>query len=677
MNKILPFILLSIIFSVPLHTCAQDTINMNEIRVTSWMVNQSLQRTTTAAAIIDSSKMRIQHVASLVPAFNAVPGVRMEERSPGSYRLSLRGSLLRSPFGVRNVKVYFNEFPLTDAGGNTYINVIPPTAISDIEILKGPDGSLFGANSGGVVNIHSNGGKDKLTAEAAGGSYGLFRQNVAFTKQAGNQVFSIAESYQRSDGYRANSKLHRFYIHATDEWRYSKNNTLKLLFFYGDLYYQTPGGLTKAQYDSAPSQSRPNTATLRSAKEQKAAVYNKMFFDGVSHIMEINKHIQNVTAIFASTVDFKNPFITNFEVRKEDTYGARTFFTFSNTLRSMIECQYNIGIEWQQTKSSISNYRNNFGDKGDLVSAGNITTDQHFIFNKLKIDILKKLLIEAGLSVNYYSYRFKDSAQLNNNFKPQWMPRVALSYTALKKITLRASVSKGYSTPTTAEVRPSNNLIYRNLQAETGVNTEAGIRWSAFANRLWIDIAAYQYKLSNAIVQQQDSSGTAYFVNAGGTIQKGLEFQVNYQAIAPAKKGFIKKLQFSNSSTINNFKFQHYSINQSDYSGKNITGVPKYVFVSSVFAETKPGPWLFIQHNHTSNIPLNDGNSFFAKAYDLIQMKLGYPVQLSRCKLELYAGVDNILNVHYSLGNDLNAAGNRFYNAAALRNYFIGFTFSR
>ena len=37
----------------------------------------------------------------------AIPGVRMEERTPGSYRLSIRGSLLRSPFGIRNVKVYF------------------------------------------------------------------------------------------------------------------------------------------------------------------------------------------------------------------------------------------------------------------------------------------------------------------------------------------------------------------------------------------------------------------------------------------------------------------------------------------------------------------------------------------------------------------------------------------
>jgi iron complex outermembrane receptor protein len=34
--------------------------------------------------------------------------------------------------------------------------------------------------------------------------------------------------------------------------------------------------------------------------------------------------------------------------------------------------------------------------------------------------------------------------------------------------------------------------------------------------------------------------------------------------------------------------------------------------------------------------------------------------------------MDNILNEVYSLGNDINAAGNRFYNPAPRRNVFAG-----
>jgi len=70
---------------------------------------------------------------------------------------------------------------------------------------------------------------------------------------------------------------------------------------------------------------------------------------------------------------------------------------------------------------------------------------------------------------------------------------------------------------------------------------------------------------------------------------------------------------------------------------------------------------------------LNDANSEFAKAYTLLQAKIGWKRQLrSSLGLELFAGADNLLNEQYSLGNDINAAGNRYYNAAPGVNYFAG-----
>src|SRR5690606_40725816 len=110
---------------------------------------------------------------SLTSAINTVSGIRMEERSPGSYRLAMRGSLIRSPFGVRNTKVYMDEMPLTDAGGNTYFNLLDPNAIAAVQVIKGPDGSLFGANSGGVIRITPAGfdsNANRLNFQLAGGS---------------------------------------------------------------------------------------------------------------------------------------------------------------------------------------------------------------------------------------------------------------------------------------------------------------------------------------------------------------------------------------------------------------------------------------------------------------------------------------------------------------------------
>lgn len=670
--------LLLFIFNIYFSAMAQDTLLFKEIRITTSIVKQTLFRTPEAAAVIDSTKLSLQTIVSLLPAFNAIPGVKMEERSPGSYRLSIRGSLLRSPFGVRNVKVYMNDYPLTDAGGNTYINVLSLNAVKKIDILKGPDGSLFGANSGGVITFHSTPGSNKIETGISGGSYGLLNQYMQLGVEKAKHSFRITESYQRSDGYRENSQLHRFYLQADEHWRYAENRSIKALVFYSNLYYQTPGGLTKLQYDNDPSKSRLATATLPGAKEQKAAVYNKMLFTGITHETKINSQLEHVIALFASQVNFKNPFITNFETRKENTAGVRTYFSFfsKQPVAKRLKWEYNIGLEWQQTGSDIANFENNKGEKAGLLAAGNILTDQHFFFNKLKIDLNKKLLFEAGLSINYYRYRFSDSVVLKNRFKPQLMPRLAMSYFPVKNIALRSTVSRGYSAPTTAEIRPSDNNLYTGLQPETGLNLEAGIRY-ALKNKLWIELSAFTYKLKNAIVRQQNLSGSEYFINAGGTKQNGIEGQVNFTVFSSKKHtSFLHKIQLTSSGTFNQFTFKNYIVSNADYSGNKITGVPKRSVVSNLLLRFKYDWYFFLQHQYSSAIPLNDANDVFAASYNLFQLKLGYPVKIKNAQLSFFAGIDNITNEKYSLGNDLNAAGKRYYNAAPTRNCFLGITYS-
>ncbi len=661
------------------HIYGQDTMDINEVKIFTYLVRQNLMQSPAAASIIDSTQLKYQAFNSLVPAFNSVPGVRVEERSPGSYRLSIRGSLLRSPFGIRNIKVYMDDYPLTDAGGNTYLNAISMNGINAIEILKGPDGSLFGANSGGVVNIKTGKKGNIISGEVAGGSYGLLKQNIIVAHSQGNNDFSFTQSYYRNDGYRQNSKMQRLYLQANNKWQYSKKSSLSILAFYSDLFYATPGGLTYSQYINNPSQARQPTPVLPGAAEQKAAVYNKMIFGGITYSIQLSAVIKNVLAVFGSSVDFKNPFITNYEVRKENTFGARTYFIFGNNNNKVkLKFEYNIGTEWQQTRSGIDNYANILGEKGLLLASGNVNTSQYFFFNRIKTTINEKLILEAGLSLNFYTYHFTDSFVLQNSFKPQWMPRFGINYAFSNQFTIRSSVSKGYSPPTTAEIRPSDNRVYSNLQAETGLNIEFGARYFSGNKRLWVDLSLFQYRLSDAIVRQQAIVGTEFFVNAGGTDQKGTELQAYYIFILPHQNRQIKKLQFNNSITCYNFNFSNYRIDTANYSGKLLTGVPKFVSVSSLIAELKNGFYLFVQHNHTSPVFLNDANTVKADAFELIQLKAGFNFFIKhKYKVDISAGVDNLLNVTYSLGNDLNASGGRFYNAAPLRNYFIGIAVSK
>jgi iron complex outermembrane receptor protein len=52
--------------------------------------------------------------------------------------------------------------------------------------------------------------------------------------------------------------------------------------------------------------------------------------------------------------------------------------------------------------------------------------------------------------------------------------------------------------------------------------------------------------------------------------------------------------------------------------------------------------------------------------------RIGFRKFISRWKGDVFAGIDNAANIKYSLGDDFNAALNRFYNAAPTRNYFAG-----
>jgi iron complex outermembrane receptor protein len=100
-----------------------DTLKeLQTVIIKAYEQNRQLKEVSAGVNYIGQVQLERFSNANILPALNATAGVHMEERSPGSYRLNVRGSTLRSPFGVRNVKVYWDGIPFTDPGGNTYLN---------------------------------------------------------------------------------------------------------------------------------------------------------------------------------------------------------------------------------------------------------------------------------------------------------------------------------------------------------------------------------------------------------------------------------------------------------------------------------------------------------------------------------------------------------------------------
>jgi iron complex outermembrane receptor protein len=253
------------------------------------------------------------------------------------------------------------------------------------------------------------------------------------------------------------------------------------------------------------------------------------------------------------------------------------------------------------------------------------------------------------------------------------MPKIALSFKLMDGFFARVSVSRGFSPPAIDEIRSSDNIVNTQLQPENGLNFESGLRLGTKNDRFWIDILGFNYRLRDAIVRRMNPDNTEFFVNVGGTLQLGLESTFRAWVVEPGNTGLLRGLQFQNSLTLSRFRFRNYMQGSVDFSGNNLTGVPAHVAVTSLTMIFPHRINLFVQHYYTGPIPLNDANSVFSKAYNLVQLKIGWSLKSSTGnKLELYTGVDNLLNEEYSLGNDLNAMGSRYYNPSPVRNYFGG-----
>ena len=147
-----------LLFTLKSFAQTQDSlkeISLPAVIIKAFEQNRKLKDVPAAVNYIGKQNLESFSPSSIVSAINSTPGVRMEERSPGSYRLNIRGSSLRSPFGVRNVKIYYNDIPYTDPGGQSYLNELGYYNFNSIEIIKGPNNSLYGAGTGGVLLIES------------------------------------------------------------------------------------------------------------------------------------------------------------------------------------------------------------------------------------------------------------------------------------------------------------------------------------------------------------------------------------------------------------------------------------------------------------------------------------------------------------------------------------------
>lgn len=657
-----------------------DTVKvLDEITIRAYEADRPLLEVPASVGLILESDLTRFSNTSLVSSVNNLPGIRMEERSPGSYRFSIRGSSLRSPFGVRNVKVYWNNLPMTDPGGNTYLNQLDANIVGQMEIIKGPGSSLYGAGTGGVLLMQSPKPRNQttLTGSWLSGSYGLRSYQLGFNQGTEKTSQSISYQHQQADGYREQARMVRDQLNGAFNFTISDKEKLEAIIFYTDLYYQTPGGLNETEYDADPRQARPAAGAQPGAVSQQAAVSLRSFYSGLSYQYQFSKNIHSRTGVFGNFVQFENPSIRNVERRLEQNMGARSVTDFSFSVGSWHSKLY-AGGEFLHGYSPVKNYQNFQGNTGLLQNDDEIRTLQYSVFAQSEFT-KESWIITAGLSSNWVNYRLLrlsdiQPAPQETTYNPVLTPRIALLRKINSAFSVHGNVSWGFSPPTLAEVRPSNGVFNTALQSEKGVQVELGARGYFINRKFFVDAAIYHFGLNQTIVVRRDVNNADYFINAGATDQNGVEVLLNWQPglITPSLTNF----KLWSGLTLNYYTFKDYIKDNDSFSGNDLTGVPKLVVTGGADITMRNGIYCHLTVNYTSSIPLNDANTVFADSYTLFGTKIGYKSSFGKnLPVNIFAGADNLLDEKYSLGNDLNAAAGRYFNAAAGRNYYAGIQF--
>lgn len=669
--------LLSFLFSNS-QIITDSSQTLGEVIVKAYEQNQNLKKV--PAAINQISKARLERFSNtnILPALNSTPGVHMEERSPGSYRMNVRGSTLRSPFGVRNVKVYWDGIPFSDPGGNTYLNQLSFFNFNSLEIVKGPAGSLYGAGTGGAILINST--TDQLAPTLAVnlvfGSYDLGSANIQFNqgKEKFRNTFNF--SHLQSHGYRYHTSMRRDVVTWQTQIASGKKESVRFNLLYGDLFYETPGALTKTEYEKDPRAARPAAGAFPSADKAKAAIFQKTWLGGLNNHYKFSSNFENSIIFYAAYSNIKNPTFRNYEARKEPHLGGRTVFTWKPTTKN-VATTFVFGGEMQQGSFNIRTYSNTNGRPGVILTNDDVKNRIWSAFTQADLKLKHDIDITAGLSINKSSIKIKrltnPSLPLQKrSYKNEAAPRLSVSKRIFADLYLYASVAKGFSPPTTAEVLPSTSVISTELNAEHGINYETGIKSNWLNKHLYVEVNAFYYRLTNAIVQRRDASNADYFMNAGATKQKGIESQASYLFLN-SSNSFTSNARIWISHTWNNFTYSDFKQLTNDYSGKKLPSVAKHTIAAGADLVIKAGVYLNITYYYSDPIPLNDANAEFASSYNLLGGRIGWKKESKKKnKFDLFAGIDNAFDITYSLGNDINAAGGRYYNAAAGRNYYCG-----
>lgn len=173
-----------------------------EVIVTSSRIPTPLREVGTSVSVVDIETIQLRGFANVADVLRYEPGISVVNNGGvgRTTEVSIRGER-----GYRT-KVFIDGIEITDVStpqaGPNFSN-LSSTGIERVEILRGPQGMMYGADAGGIINITTIRPTDGLTGtvSAEAGRFGTLQLDANLA--GGNERYDvslIASTYE-TDGY--------------------------------------------------------------------------------------------------------------------------------------------------------------------------------------------------------------------------------------------------------------------------------------------------------------------------------------------------------------------------------------------------------------------------------------------------------------------------------------------
>jgi len=649
---------------------------LKDVYISALHINDSLLNAPASIGILSQRQLTKNNNADISTPINTISGVYMQSANMVTNRISIRGIGARTPYGTNKIRAFYGNIPLTSGDSETTIDDINLENIDQVEIIKGPLSSVYGAGLGGAIliapKIAANG--QSASVGSTLGTYGLLKNSFSFETDTKKSSLNLNYHNLQTDGWRENSAYNREGVTLGGELLRKSNSKLTYFGNYTWLKTYIPSSIDKKTFDENPK------AAAKTWLDSKGYKLYRSAFGGLGYEFQLGK-IKNATSVFANYKD-------NYETRPFDVlhqynlaYGARTQFS-GNFKIAKTPSDFIVGLEYfnddYHGRTSQNRYKQNapFGSlEGDLLSANSQKRSFYNAFAQLRLQFTNQLELQGGVNVNQTHFDLNDTypkaSSQQYDYDAIWSPQVSLLYKPSKLQTFYASVSKGYSLPSVSETLTASGSINANINPESGYNYEMGGKLYFLNKTFFAEIALYRMEIKNLLVAKRIGDDQYVGVNAGETLHQGVELSLN-QLLQIDR---LMTLNWYASGAIGDYQFKEFNDSGTDFSGNKLTGVPAKK-ANAGFTLNIQNWFVAADFLYVDQIPLNDANSVYTDAYKTVNAKLGYKLQIFKNLVSNFAfGVNNLTNEHYAsliLPNALPVGSNapRYYYPGLPVNYY-------